>query len=135
MKIVLDASAALEIAGGRPNAPGFAELLRNATSVLAPDLFLLEVANALWKLHRFGNLPPADVLPLLKEISDLVGEWKPIQELYHPALELAIRFGISVYDGCYLALAFENQASLLTLDKKLQGAAREMGVWLVGVNV
>ncbi len=84
---------------------------------------------------RFGNLPPADVLPLLKEISDLVGEWKPIQELYHPALELAIRFGISVYDGCYLALAFENQASLLTLDKKLQGAAREMGVLLVGVNV
>ena len=130
MKIVLDTNAALEITGNRPKGQDFAALLLKATEVLAPDLFLIETANALWKLHKFGSLPEADIKFLLQEITDLIGQWKSIQDIYQPALELAIRHGITAYDACYLVLASESHAALLTLDKKMQLVAKSIGVEL-----
>ena len=49
---VLDASAAVRLILGDPTAAGLAELISAAPLVLAPELMLTEVANAIWKLQR-----------------------------------------------------------------------------------
>jgi len=43
-------------------------------------------------------------------------------------LQLAIRYGLSSYDTCYLELALRKALPLATLDKALQRAATEVGV-------
>ena len=131
MKIVLDASAALEIAGGRPQAERFAGLIVEAEIVLAPELLLVESGNALWKLWRFSTLNMAEIPPLLFDIQEMVDEWYPLIEIYNPATVLAVTQGVTVYDACYLYLAGSQEASLLTLDKKMAEAGRQLGITLL----
>ncbi len=49
MITVLDASAAVEVVLHRPNADTISSVLRSADLTLAPDLYVSEIANALWK--------------------------------------------------------------------------------------
>jgi predicted nucleic acid-binding protein len=54
--IVVDASAVVRIIEGAEPAASFQEALLQADLVLAPELMLTEVANALWRLQRAGQL-------------------------------------------------------------------------------
>ena len=54
MKVVLDASAAMEIVAERGRARQFLEEIDRSDSVLAPDLFVAEVVNA---ESALANLP------------------------------------------------------------------------------
>jgi predicted nucleic acid-binding protein len=47
--VVLDASAAIEIALGRSQAARLAGILAEADVVLAPELYVSEVVNTIWK--------------------------------------------------------------------------------------
>ncbi|HET6195084.1 MAG TPA: type II toxin-antitoxin system VapC family toxin, partial [Acetobacteraceae bacterium] len=47
-------------------------------------------------------------------------------------LQLADRFGLTVYDASYLELAQRMHLPLATLDRRLQSAAAAAGVELVG---
>jgi predicted nucleic acid-binding protein len=58
--LVLDASAVIRIVEGSEQAAALSEMVLNADLVLAPELMLTEVANALWRLQRAGQLPAAD---------------------------------------------------------------------------
>jgi hypothetical protein len=49
-KLVLDASAVVRIIEGSPEAAVMHEAVLAADLVLAPELMLSEVANALWRL-------------------------------------------------------------------------------------
>jgi predicted nucleic acid-binding protein len=60
-KLVLDASAVVRIIEGSPQAAAMGEALAAADLVLAPELMLTEVANALRRLQRAGQLEEADV--------------------------------------------------------------------------
>jgi len=44
------------------------------------------------------------------------------------ALELALEYTITVYDALFLSLADENNAWLITADRLLAQAAKELGV-------
>jgi len=51
-KLVLDASAVVRIIEGSQEALVMHEVVLAADLVLAPELMLTEVANALWRLQR-----------------------------------------------------------------------------------
>jgi len=50
--LVLDASAALELVMARPERLSVAALLQHYDWMIAPSLFVYEVANALWNYRR-----------------------------------------------------------------------------------
>jgi predicted nucleic acid-binding protein len=55
------------------------------------------------------------------------------------ALGLAIRHGVTVYDGLYLALAAGNGCRVVTADRRLREACREGGIrevvgWVAGMR-
>ena len=85
--------------------------------LFAPNLLLAEVANALCKKAKRGEIAP-DVVPLqlasLPEILELVDESDHVGRGAAIALEL----GHSVYDCIYLALAEARGDNLITADKK-----------------
>ena len=120
---VLDASAAVRLILGDPTAAGLAELIRAAPLVLAPELMLTEVANALWKLQRAEQLAGLEPQQLLADATDLVDRVEPDRHLQAEALALACPLGHPVYDCLYLSLARREAATLITADRRLQQLA------------
>lgn len=128
MTVVLDASAALEIALNRKNAGRFAKALQDADVRVAPDLLAPEAVNAIWREHRFGGCDLAICEEALDILLNLVSAWVPCAELYRDAFLLSRLAGRPAYDMFYLALARREDATLLTLDKTLQKEAVRQGI-------
>ena len=81
-----------------------------APLVLAPELMLTEVANALWRLQRGAGLAGLDPQQLLADAADLVDQIEPDRHLQVEALALARR----------------EAALLLTADQRLQRLADQV---------
>lgn len=125
-RLVLDASAVVRIIEGSPEAVVLHEALLEADLVIAPELMLTEVANALWRLQRAGQLDAATLQPLLARATALVDHIEPDRTLQPEALALATHLNHPVYDCLYLVLARREVATLLTADQKLQGLAGQV---------
>jgi predicted nucleic acid-binding protein len=89
----------------------------------APDLLLYEIGNAL----RYNTrLDPDDVKLALASLLDLGIVFHPAgAALLSKAVDLAFRYRMTVYDGCFIALADNLGLPLITADEKL--AARAAG--------
>ena len=94
--------------------------------VLAPELMLTKVANALWKLQWAGSLNGLDPQLLLGDARDLVDQIEPDRELQVEALALACHLNHPVYDCLYLALARREAATLLSADHRLLTLAAQV---------
>ena len=94
--------------------------------MLAPELMLTKVANALWKLQWAGSLNGLDPQLLLGDARDLVDQIEPDRELQVEALALACHLNHPVYDCLYLALARREAARLLSADHCLLTLAAQV---------
>ncbi len=97
----------------------FELLINPATQFFAPDLIYVECANVFCKYVR-ANLYTADQVAVgIKSISALPLQITSTKSLTAQAVQIGLQYGISAYDGCYVALSHQIQAPLLTLDKRL----------------
>jgi len=127
MKIVLDASVAAKWLLTETDSDKAQALFRAWTSnhieLLAPQILQAEVASTLWKRVMRNLMPSAEAMKLQREFNLLPIPLHPITELVESALDLALRFRHSPYDGLYLALALETGAELVTADERLSKLA------------
>lgn len=126
MTVVVDASAIVDLLVDSPQGRAVGQQLRTAEEVFAPDLLLVEVACALWRLERGGALT-SDVSE--RAMDDLIT--LPID--YVPQLGLipaawALRTSVRIADGFYVALAQELRAPLMTTDLRLARGATDIAV-------
>jgi predicted nucleic acid-binding protein len=128
VKIVLDASAALEVALNRKRAAELSAYLDAADEVLAPELFVPEVLNAIWKLHHFGNLSLSACDGALEVLLEFIDTLVSNQELHREAFLLSRTTRRPAYDMFYLALAKREDAALMTLDNTLRKQAVRQGI-------
>ena len=103
--------------------------------LLAPDLLWAELGNAIWKKHRRRELDPRTTRRLLRDFARVPIEYHASERWTEAALELAIRHGITVYDGLYLALATGSGCPLVTADRRLhetcqRGALGQVVSWV-----
>ena len=119
-RFVVDASVAVKWFVPEIHSREAVTLLDSAHTLLAPDLVLTEVANALWKKTRRGELRPGEARLVLGSLAAVGLELVPSRELVEAALELALRAGCTVYDGVYLALAIHHNCPLVTADRRLR---------------
>lgn len=125
MIAVVDASVALKWFLDEPGAVQALALreghLRGDILLVAPDLLLYEVGNALRFKHSFT---PSDIQQTLSDLLhfqlELVG---PTERLLHHAVELAHQTRLTYYDSFYLAVASDLGTRLITADKRLHEAA------------
>ena len=88
----------------------------------APELLLLEVANALTLGRR---LKPAEVSEALTHLRGLDLDLRSVQwSTLRSAVEIATAADATVYDAYYLALALESGSVLVTADEKFLRNAR-----------
>lgn len=124
--VVLEASAVIRIMEGAPQAVPLQEALLRANLVVAPELMLTEVANALWRLQRAGQLKADGLQERLTRAAELVDHIEPDRHLQVEALALACHLDHPVYDCLYLALARREAAALLTAGQRLMALAAQV---------
>jgi predicted nucleic acid-binding protein len=105
------------------------------SGAVVPALWHLEVANGFQIAIRRKRID-ADfrdrairqlaMLPITADTETGVFAWTT-------TLALADRFGLTIYDACYLELAQRREAPLATLDQDLRDAGRALGVELLGL--
>ena len=81
----------------------------------APNLLLIEVANALTAGHRASPQEASEAIGTILEIGLRLFEL-PFPVLAK-AIELASTYGVTVYDSCFLAVAIESDGFLVTADE------------------
>ncbi|HIT45360.1 MAG TPA: type II toxin-antitoxin system VapC family toxin [Candidatus Aphodovivens excrementavium] len=126
--IVLDCSAAVEIARETDMGRGFAGLILQGETIIASDLFRAEVRNTMWKYVRAGMMPEEEARGTIEDALALVDEFVPLSENANEAFAEAVRQNHSVYDMFYLTLVRRNDATLFSADKKLAALCEEMGL-------
>ncbi|HSU66598.1 MAG TPA: type II toxin-antitoxin system VapC family toxin [Tepidisphaeraceae bacterium] len=123
MKYILDASVALKwalIEADSPRAMALRqEARRGLHRLLAPDIFPLEIANALTRAERKGILQPPQAVILLADILSTPPEFLPSLPLLPRAVELSSQSRCGIYDCLYVAAAEEEACELVTADEKL----------------
>lgn len=125
MKITLDASAAINIALGKSGDAGL-RVLEQAELVVAPELFLTEVANAFWKYHQFENLPLEECLKFKQRCLSMLDRTISGAEIMDEAFLLSCQFKRPVYDACYLVCSKRMDTSIVTSDQKLAKIALQL---------
>lgn len=128
MKVVLDASAAIRVVFKRDGVAQFLRSIEEADVVLAPDLFVAEVVNTIWKCHQFEHRPLDICDRALAASLRLVDTFVPSIDICDEAFLLARTCGRPAYDMFYLALARHEDASLLTADAALRKQAQKQGI-------
>ena len=89
------------------------------TKIFVPDLFYIECTNVFLKYVRANMYTAAEVQADLTTLKNLQLQVVSTANLMDDAVNIALNYNISAYDACYVALSQQNNAILLTLDKKL----------------
>ena len=95
--------------------------------VASVELIVKEVANALWKKVRAGEMEAEVALKLLEAIPRIV-RIEPQAPLIPRAFEIALHHAITVYDAIYIALAESRRCELVTCDERQARAAERVDV-------
>jgi predicted nucleic acid-binding protein len=105
---------------------------RDEIQFLVPDLFWVEVANALWKAARRNEISPTNAALAISFLRDLDIATLPSMDILPQALDLAIRHVRTVYDSLYVVLALQSKSEMITADERLANAlaARFPVKWL-----
>lgn len=128
MNIVVDASAAVGLVLALPGTGIFTPLLEQAALVTAPDLYIAEVGNALWKYRKADLLPMERCELLLEHAISLPDRIETSSALYQEAFALACRHLHPVYDAIYLVLTRRTNATILTMDRRLAMLAGQLEI-------
>jgi predicted nucleic acid-binding protein len=129
VRVVLDANAAIEVALEGKAARSLSATLFQSEEVIAPELLIPEIVNAIWKYHQFAEFDLGKCEKILELAVGLVDRLISHREIYREAFALSrAQKTRAAYDMFYLALALREDAILLTLDGTLKKEARRAGV-------
>lgn len=123
-RLVLDASAALAVCLKEAEGEEIARVLANPDlQIIVGPHWRLETANAVLMGERRGRLSASEASGCLEFLEDLQPTELQNQPKMEDVYEIAKEDSLTIYDAVYLALALQESAPLLTLDKDLRRSA------------
>ncbi len=137
MNNVIDSSVALKWVIAEVDSQKALGLLADyANSIhrlLAPNLFLVEVANALAAAEKSARIQPGEAVMLLTDLTNNAPILHDASLLLRRALQISLPTRESVYDCLYVALAESEQCELVTADAKLIGSLQSQFPFIVSL--
>lgn len=102
-------------------------------SLIAPDLLMAEFASLLAKRARRKQLSAQQAERAFELMLRIAPRLVETRSLVPAGLRLSLRYGVSVWDSIYLALAVQRNCSVVTADRRLfrLGAGRHPGIRLL----
>lgn len=119
MKLVLDASVAIKFYAAEAGSDLAVAWLRRDVTLCVPDIFLVEVCQALLRHAREGALSRSDLLGAANDLTGLVEVPFRSEQLIDQAFRIAHTLEHRLHDCMYLALAERLQCPMLTADERL----------------
>jgi predicted nucleic acid-binding protein len=136
VSLVLDSSATLAWIYGDETTEPIRRLfdLVAEEGAVVPALWRLEVANSLTVAVRRGRIDAGFRRAALGDLGllDITTDQHTDSYAWSETLNVADRFGLTVYDAAYLELAQRRSLPLATLDEALCTAAAALGLGLLG---
>ncbi len=118
--LVTDASVVVDLLGRFAAEPIETALFGRRGQLVAPELLDIEVLHTLRKLETTKAIPASRRAHILADFRAL-----PIRRFRHAALwhdVWKLRRNLTAYDACYVALARQLDATLVTRDEKIAKA-------------
>lgn len=122
MRLVVDASVAVKWLVAEEDSDVARALAAGDDELHAPRLMASEIANALWRKARLGEIERADAGAMLASVSDMPVHWGADETVSADAARLALALDRPVYDCVYLALAHRIGAAVVTADSRFANA-------------
>ena len=116
MRLVVDASVAVKWLVAEDDSEAARELAASGEDLHAPRLMACEVANALWRKARLGEIERGDASAMLAAVQDMPVRWGADEAVCADAVRIALALDRPVYDCVYLALAHRIGAAVVTAD-------------------
>jgi predicted nucleic acid-binding protein len=137
MKYVLDSSVALKWVLAEADSMKAVRLRdeyqNGIHQLLAPDVFLPEIANGLASAERQGRIKSGESALFLHDILRAAPALHPTAPLLLRAMALAIANRRAVYDCVYLALAEAERCELVTADDQFVRGLRASYPFIVSL--
>lgn len=131
MIVVVDASVATMWYLPQSYSDQAVSLLGSGHDLVAPELLRLEVGSALLRAVRRKELTRPEAGHVIRSLLPEALRFLPMGEEAATPFEIAERFGGSIYDAVYIALAQALRAPISTDDVQLARTARKAGVTAV----
>jgi predicted nucleic acid-binding protein len=125
--IVVDANVAAKWFLPEKGSAEAEQLLSDARKILAPELIRTEVAGAITRKVRSGELAAEKAIHRcgiwLKQLEQHVVTLIPDEEVFESAVRLSVEIKHPLQDCLYLAVARQYDTPLITADKKFHDRA------------
>jgi predicted nucleic acid-binding protein len=121
--LVIDASVACKMYVREADSDLARAVVLGADGLCAPDFVVAEVASAMWRKMRSGQMSVDQATASLGALPGLFDSLAPCATLAPRAIAIADALGHPVYDCFYLALAERDEAMLVTADRRLLAIA------------
>ncbi len=128
MIAILDVSAAIEILLRKEKAVLFENTYQNASWIIAPELYIAEISNVLWKYYEANIITHNECVQFTETGISLIDDFSDLNDLWKEAQGEGIRNNHSVYDMYYAILARRNDATIMTNDKKLSTVCKKLKI-------
>lgn len=125
MILVIDANVGLKWFIEESRSPAARKILDKGASFIAPDIFIPEICNVVWKKVKNQEIIAEQGQAIVSNVPMVLDHIVPSSEVAKRAFALAVQFNHPVYDCLYLALAERESISLVTDDAKLVTVAKK----------
>jgi len=122
--LIVDASVAVKWVLDEQGSEA-AVALGSQDTLAAPEFWLIEAANVLWKRSRRGEISAAEATAALEALQGAPVAPIALGAVLPEAIRYAFMLDHPVYDCIYIAAAVLNNAVLVTADRRLAGVASQ----------
>jgi predicted nucleic acid-binding protein len=120
--LIVDASVAVKWVLNEDGSEAAVALGRQDT-LAAPEFWLIEVANVIWKRWRRGDMTADAAAGAFEVLQSAAVIPIRLDALLSDAMHYAIMLDHPVYDCLYIAAAIQNDTVLVTADRKFVAVA------------
>jgi len=128
MNGAIDVCGAMEILLHKEKAGKFSKVLYESTLVVAPDLYVCELVNTLWKYHTAKILTKDKCIQLIQDGINYVDKFIDSKKIWQEAFSEGINNKHSIYDMLYMVTARRNSGFLITSDSVLAAICKKNNV-------
>ena len=125
MIAVIDVCGAVEILLSKEKANNFSKTLKEATLKIAPDLYISELTNTLWKFYNAKILTKEKCVESIKDGIGFVDSFMDANYIWEEAFAEGVDNNHSIYDMFYMVTARRNNAVLITNDSALAAICKK----------
>lgn len=125
---VLDVSGVTQIVLEKEKKDKFEHGLKESSKIIAPDLYIPELTNTLWKYYKAKLLTQSVCVAKITEGLDFIDEFTDSRELWKEALAEGIKNNHSIYDMYYAVLARRCSGILITNDGDLAKVCKKLKI-------